>query len=218
MGVGDHYAGPTWEDRAILVAGPLSVDLKSAARDMLRQPGLRAGGRDPVPAVAQPKPNDYGELVARREEAGLRLPGHADPQPDRLRAEAHHTAKALLYDAMPADSVLIVPDSLWNSPFWAGMLAGAALRGAMVFAISPALDNAPSAGFPQMSRAQEIFTEMIVVQQLMATSSRRRGALHTGIYAVDVDVGDLAGRAQLTTTTICSNRSSDHPRRSSTSR
>jgi len=93
---------------------------------------------------------------------------------------------------------MVVPDSLWNSPFWAGMLTGAALRGAHVFAVSPALENAPSSGFPQMSRAQEIFAEMILVQQLMESELEQVGGeLHTGIYAVDVDVGDLFGRSEL---------------------
>jgi len=194
MGVGDHYAGPTWEDRAILVAGPALVDLKSAAREMLRQQGFTED-EIPYPLLRQPTPNDYGELIARREAQGhvyraLEIHNHTGYGPKPI-----NVAKALLYDAMPAGSLLIVPDSLWNSPFWAGMLTGAALRGARVFAISPALDNAPSAGFPQMSRAQEIFTEMIVVHQMLeAELENVGGALHTGIYAVELDVGDLAGR------------------------
>ena len=103
-----------------------------------------------------------------------------------------NTLKATLYDVMPEASVLIVPDSLWNSPFWAGMLTGAALRGAKVFVVSPALDNAPSAGFPQMSRAQEIFAEMILVQQLLGDEiAAVGGGLHTGIYAVEHDVGPV---------------------------
>ena len=68
--------------------------------------------------------------------------------------------KALLYDAMPEGSILIVPDSLWNSPFWASMLLGNAVRGGRVYIISPALANAPSAGFPQMSRAQELYSQL----------------------------------------------------------
>jgi hypothetical protein len=44
-----------------------------------------------------------------------------------------NVAKATHYDAMADGSILIVPDSLWNSPFWAGMLVGNALRGGNVF-------------------------------------------------------------------------------------
>jgi hypothetical protein len=113
-------------------------------------------------------------------------------------AKPINVLKATLYETMPAGSILIVPDSLWNSPFWAGMLVGNALRGGRVFVISPALANAPSAGFPQMSRAQEIFAEMILVQQMLGDEiAAAGGSLHTGIYAVDVDVGDLVGRTEL---------------------
>jgi hypothetical protein len=74
---------------------------------------------------------------------------------------------------------------------------GVALGG-RVFVISPALANAPSAGFPQMSRAQEIFAEMILVQQMLGDEmAAAGGSLHTGIYAVDSDVGDLVGRTEL---------------------
>ncbi len=37
--------------------------------------------------------------------------------------------QAILYTLAPPDTVIVAPDSLWASPFWAGQLAGAALRG-----------------------------------------------------------------------------------------
>jgi hypothetical protein len=78
------------------------------------------------------------------------------------------------------------------------MLTGNALRGGRVFVISPALENAPSAGFPQMSRAQEIFAQMILIQRMLGDElAAVDGSLHTGVYAVDLDVGDLAGRTAL---------------------
>src|SRR5207244_1977972 len=64
-----------------------------------------------------------------------------------------NVGKALLYSLMPPGSVIKVPDSLWNSTFYAALLVGASLRGAHVLIIAPALANAPSSGFPQMSRA-----------------------------------------------------------------
>ena len=114
--------------------------------------------------------------------------------------------KALLYDAMPAGSILIVPDSLWNSPFWASMLLGNALRGGRVYIISPALANAPSAGFPQMSRAQELYSQLVVVKQTMAAEiAHDGGSLNLGIYAVNKDVGDLHGRIELFYDKVMSN-------------
>jgi phosphatidylserine/phosphatidylglycerophosphate/cardiolipin synthase-like enzyme len=195
MGVGDHYAGPTWEDRAIMASGPALIGLKSAAREMLLQQGF---GDDeiPHPLRPQPKPDAYGERIARREAEGHRFRAMQIHNQTGYGPKPINVAKAILYDAMPGDSLAIVPDSLWNSPFWAGMLTGNALRGGQVFVISPAFENAPSAGFPQMSRAQEIFAQMIMIQQMLRDElAAVEGSLHTGIYAVDLDVGDLAGRA-----------------------
>lgn len=194
MGVGEHYAGPTWEDRAMLVSGPALVGLKSAARDLLLSQGM-APDRMPEPLRAQPMPPDYAERVAalaahRFRFRGMQLHNETGYAPKQI-----DVAKALLYDAMPAGSVIVVPDSLWNSPFWAGMLTGTALRGGRVFVIAPALDNAPSAGFPQMSRGQEIFAELIGVRQILGDEiAAAGGELRTGLYAIDVDVGDLASR------------------------
>jgi phosphatidylserine/phosphatidylglycerophosphate/cardiolipin synthase-like enzyme len=40
MGVGEHYTGSTWEDRAILVRGPALVALKDATREALLKSGV----------------------------------------------------------------------------------------------------------------------------------------------------------------------------------
>jgi hypothetical protein len=66
-----------------------------------------------------------------------------------FRSKPINAAKATLYSLMHPGSTIIVPDSLWNCPFWGGMLAGAALRGCKVLVIAPALENAPSSGFPK---------------------------------------------------------------------
>jgi hypothetical protein len=194
MGIGEHYAGPTWEDRAILVTGPSLVGLKASARQLLLNQGF-APDAIPYPLRPQPKPDDYGELVAERERQGFDFRAMQIHNQTGYAPKPINTAKATLYNIMPSGSILVVPDSLWNSPFWAGMLAGNALRGGHVYVISPALDNAPSAGFPQMSRAQEIFTQTILVQQKLGDEmAATGGSLRTGIYATDVDVGDLANR------------------------
>jgi hypothetical protein len=99
-----------------------------------------------------------------------------------------------------------VPDSLWNSPFWASMLLGNAVRGGRVYIVSPALANAPSAGFPQMSRAQELYSQLVVVKQTMAAEiAHNGGSLNLGIYAVNKDVGDLHGRTELFYDKVMSN-------------
>ena len=197
MGIGEHYAGPTWEDRAILVQGPSLVGLKDAARELLRSQGF-AEGEIPYPLRPHQRPTNYAELVAAREAAGINYRAMQIHNQTGYAPKEINVFKALLYDAMPEGSILIVPDSLWNSPFWASMLLGNALRGGRVYIVSPALANAPSAGFPQMSRAQELYSQLLVARQSMAAEiARQGGSLNLGIYAVDKDVGDLHGRIQL---------------------
>ena len=156
MGIGEHYAGPTWEDRAILVQGPSLVGLKDAARELVLSQGF-AEDEVPYPLRPLPRPANYGELVAARVAAGIDYRAMQIHNQTGYAPKQINVYKALLYDAMPEGSILIVPDSLWNSPFWASMLLGNAVRGGRVYIISPALENAPSAGFPQMSRAQELY-------------------------------------------------------------
>jgi hypothetical protein len=77
------------------------------------------------------------------------------------------------------------------------MLVGAALRGCRVFVVSPALENAPSAGIPQMSRANEVFTRFVVIQDQMSPEIEAAGGLfRVGIYNRDVDVGDIPAEAR----------------------
>jgi hypothetical protein len=55
LGIGEHYSGPTWEDRAILMRGPVLVSLKDAARRVLLQQGFRES-EIPPPLRKMPKP------------------------------------------------------------------------------------------------------------------------------------------------------------------
>lgn len=196
MGIGDHYAGPTWEDRAILVTGPSLLTLKDIARQLLLSQGF-AEEQIPYPLRPQPKPADYEALVDARVASGIDYRSLQIHNQTGYAPKQINVFKALLYDAMPYGSIAIVPDSLWNSPFWASMLVGNALRGGRIYIISPALANAPSAGFPQMSRAQELYSQLLVVKETMREDiARAGGSLNLGIYAVDKDVGDLYGRVE----------------------
>ena len=87
MGIGEHYAGPTWEDRAILVQGPSLVGLKDAARELRSEPGIR-GGRGSPSAPAPAKARELRRARRGPRGGGHRLPRDADPQPDGLRAQA----------------------------------------------------------------------------------------------------------------------------------
>ena len=62
MGIGEQYVGPTWDDRAMLVQGPVLLSLKDEARRLLEQQGFSA---DQIPEVLRkfPKPDDYQEKL-----------------------------------------------------------------------------------------------------------------------------------------------------------
>ncbi len=191
-GVGEHYAGPTWDDRAMLVRGPAILGLKEAARDLLRSQGFKAE-EIPAPFRAQALPDDYDlKLVALREK-GWRATALQVHNVTGFGPKAATVAKAAQYNLMPAGSFLMIPDSLWNSTLWGSMLCGAALRGCQVAVVCPSLTNAPSDGLPQMSRTTELYTRFLLINREFGDELRAAGgSLHTGIYDHDVASGDHA--------------------------
>jgi hypothetical protein len=190
LGIGEHYAGPTWEDRAILMRGPVLLTLKDAARRVLLQQGFEEN-EIPAPLRPLPKPPNYEQRVKALLKKGWDATLMDVHNETGFRSKPINAAKATLYSLMPPGSSIIVPDSLWNSPFWGGMLAGAALRGCKVLVIAPALANAPSAGFPQMSRAHELFSRLIIVQnELQDEIEAAGGMLKVGKYASTSEMGD----------------------------
>jgi phosphatidylserine/phosphatidylglycerophosphate/cardiolipin synthase-like enzyme len=200
VGVGEHYATPTWEDRGILVRGPAVLEVRAAARRLLRLNGF-TDGQVPVPLRETARcPNcnvaagsTDGDSTASTE-LGRALLVNNEPGFGPKQASV---ARAMLYTLAPRGSVLIVPDGLWLESSWAGMLAGAALRGCRVFIVGPALANAPSAGFPQMSRTQEVFFRLLQVrQEFMGDIHRAGGELRIGLYTATEDVNDIAQQAR----------------------
>ena len=47
MGIGEHYAGATWEDRALIVQGPAALEAKAALRRLLARQGAQRTRRFP---------------------------------------------------------------------------------------------------------------------------------------------------------------------------
>jgi hypothetical protein len=110
-----------------------------------------------------------------------------------FRPKPLNTFKAALYSLMPSGSIILVPDGYWNTPFWGGMLAGAALRGCKVLVIAPRPENATfSDAYLLLSRSQELFSRLIIVQnELRRELEQVGGMLKTGVYAQDSDVHGL---------------------------
>ena len=200
MGIGEHYAGRNWEDRAIILQGPAALGLKTAARHLLEQQGFRPEEMPfplrPVPVAADTAVH-IDSIVARLKDV---LPGETGTalQLHNLTGFAPKLVdveKAILYTMMPPGSSLNAGDSLWQSYLYASMLLGSALRGCKVLIIAPALRSAPSSGATSMARAHGVLSALLVWRrELDAPIAAQGGLLRVGLYSPQVGVGDLAGR------------------------
>jgi hypothetical protein len=104
-------------------------------------------------------------------------------------------ASAVLYTLMPPRSLIVVPDSIWTHELWAAHLVGAALRGRHVYVIAPAGPNAPSAGFPQLSRTREIWSRFLEIQKILGPEIEARGGrLRAGLYTRRAGVDDVRAK------------------------
>lgn len=196
-GVGEHYVGPGWDDRAVLARGPAVADLKRTARELLLTQGFKD---DEIPEVLRPheKPENYDRLVEALVAQGWTASAMQVHNLTGFAQKDANVVRALLYDLMPGGSHMYIPDSLWNNPLWGSLMVGAALRGCWVFPIAPSLANAPSAGLPQMSRANELFRRFIAIQEGMKDAFEEAGGkFRVGIYNLDVDVQDQVARGKV---------------------
>lgn len=205
MGIGEHYAGANWEDRALMIQGPGALRVKEAARTLLLTQGFEP---EEIPWVlrALPRAADYDDRIAAErasksaswmgenwfEHRGGVLQLHSGTG---FCAKPVEVAKAILYSLMPPGSVLQIPDSLWQNYLYGSLLAGSALRGCRVMVISPALKHAPAGGAANMARAHDLMERLIVFNQILQEPIQTAGGLlAVGLYAPRQDVGDLQGR------------------------
>ena len=192
--MGEQYTTATWEDRAVLLRGPAAVTLKEAARRYLAANGFT--DRDmPLALRALPKPPDYAERVRALEAEGWTATAMQVHNEIGFAPKSATVASAVLYTLMPSGSLIVVPDSIWTHELWAAHLVGAALRGCHVYVIAPAAANAPSAGFPQLSRTREIFSRFLEIQILLGPDIEARGGrLRTGLYTRRAGVDDVKAK------------------------
>jgi hypothetical protein len=195
MGIGEHYVGPTWEDRAVLAQGPAVLSLKKACRQVLLDQGFEED-EIPHPLRPRPLPPDYDEMIlTERPNGGLARAVHIQNHTS-YRPRPISVYKAMMYTLMPKGSVMITPDFVWHSPYWSSMLVGSALRGCRSFIILPSLPNQPSPSGPPMARSYEMFARLVTVQNMMAEEfDEVGGMLKTGFYDPDMDVKDIRARA-----------------------
>ena len=180
IGIGDVYSSVTWEDRGFRVRGPATLDARDGLRQALRLNGfsesdIPAPLRSVASKKAQEEKANLGEFV------GGALLVHNEVGFGNKRSSI---ARAMLYNLAQPGAVIIVPDQLWLSETWAGMLAGAAARGARVQIIAPALANAPIPDAPAMARAHDVLIRMLVLRDSLTPAIRESGGeLHIGLFA-----------------------------------
>jgi hypothetical protein len=190
-GVGEKYAGPYWEDRSLLVRGEGLVRLKTAARGLLLSQGFRP---EEIPLCLRACPS--GE----RHAATLDSLGR-NGWSDDLLVTMNETGwgpkystilKVTLYNLMPRGALVIAPDSIWTSDFWACMFVSAALRGCRVYAIAPASANAPSNALTTLGLMHETLSALFRAKEKLAPNlSRIGGELNVGLYTRKSDVSDM---------------------------
>lgn len=191
IGIGDVYSSASWEDRGFRIRGPATLEARAALRQALRANGfsetqIPAPLRAVASKAAQEEKADLGDFVGRA------LQVHNEVGFGNKRSSI---ARAMLYDLAQPGAVIIVPDQLWFSETWAGMLAGASARGARVEIIAPALANAPIPDAPAMARAHDVLLHMLALRDsLTRTMHESGGELHIGLFAAQAQADDAAGR------------------------
>lgn len=202
-GVGEHYVTLGWEDRAIVAEGPALLTLKTAARTLLLTQGIPP---EEIPWALQPRPlaADYAaKIQAHRDTARFNVRALEVHNETGYGTKSINAVKASFYSLMPPGSVAIVPDALWGSGFWAGLLVGNALRGGRSLIVAPAPTNAPTARMHVMSRAYDVqFHVLHAADILRRPISDRGGLLKVGIYAPTFEVTDLHAKMSAFYTTL----------------
>jgi hypothetical protein len=191
IGIGEMYSNANSEDRGFRLRGPATLDARVGLRQALRATGF-SESEIPVPlrAVAstraQEEKANLGELVGRA------LQVHNEVG---FGAKKSSIARAMLYNLAEPGALIIVPDQLWLSETWAGMLAGAAARGARVQIIAPALANAPIGDAPAMARAHDVLMRLLALRDSLTPTMRESGGdLHIGLFAAQASADDAVGR------------------------
>ncbi len=202
VGLGEPYSSATWDDRGLLLRGPAAVEARAAARRLLRLNGIADVDipvvlRDATTARATEPTGGAGAAApvvatdsARNAYATRALLVHNEPGFGRKQSSV---ARAMLYNLAPRGSVIIVPDPLWISAEWAGMLAGAALRGCRVIIIAPSATNSPNSQAIALAQMADVISRLVEIQNMFGDDiARAGGELRIGIYAATEDVNDVA--------------------------
>jgi hypothetical protein len=200
MGIGEHYAGPAWEDRALMLQGPVALRLRDEARALLESQGLGGGE---VPHVLRPRLRapDYDRRVRAEIDSMDAWGGVAS------RAVALHNgtgfaskelsvAKATVFSLLSPRGVLMAPDAIWLNRLLASLLTGSALRGARVLVITPSDRTAPARGL-SLALMHDLIARLLAARQVLGPEiARAGGLLRPGLYDPATSVDALATRVE----------------------
>jgi hypothetical protein len=192
VGIGEHYASPTWEDRGYRIRGPAVLEVRRQLRRTLARNGIPED-KIPLPLRAT-QPSTADQQQNQRNYIGRALQVHNVPG---FGPKESSVARAAMYNLATPGATIIVPDPIWISETWAGMLAAAAARGSKVMIIAPSIANAPSPQAPLMALAHDVMSRLLVLQAaLNAQNSPHDGELRIGLFAAQAQVDDPIGRAK----------------------
>ena len=205
VGVGEHYASATWEDRGYRVRGLAGLEARDAARRALLANGMRESSIPfPLRATkAKPAAGRFSADGALANEPGNaaddRYVGRALQLHNEVgfAAKESSVARAMLYNLAPAGSVIIVPDPLWLSDTWAAMLAGAAARGCKVFVIAPSRASNPNPHGSIEAIERDVMIRLLGSRDRMREQMRLTGGeLRVGLFTARTPVSDPEGRVR----------------------
>jgi phosphatidylserine/phosphatidylglycerophosphate/cardiolipin synthase-like enzyme len=188
IGIGEHYASATWDDRGFRLRGPAALEARVALRRNLLGQGVAVEQIPEILREAQGhvQPDTNPRNVARA------LHVHNEPG---FGAKESSVARAMLYTLAPSGSVIIVPDPLWLSASWGSMLAGAAARGSTVMVIAPSQANSPNTQPPVYALERDVLQHLLAIRRrLRAAPNAGRGELHVGLFAATAPLTDVSGR------------------------
>ena len=190
VGIGEQYVGPTWDDRSLLIRGPALLKLKYEFLELLKQQGFK-DDEIPAPLRKKQKPANYAALVEELQKQNRIVSAMNVHNQTGFRPKFVNVMKATLYNLMPPRSTVLVPDGIWNAPFWGSMLAGAALRGCRVLVIGTSPEHG---AFFSMSRSHDVFARLIYFHnELSEEIETAGGMLKIGIYNRQSPLGDPVG-------------------------
>jgi hypothetical protein len=191
IGIGEHYSSATWEDRGYRVRGPATLEARRALREALERNGFTPD-QIPQPLRAVENVTAAERSMNAHDYVGRALQVHNEAG---FAPKQSSVARAMLYNLAPPGSDIIVPDPMWLSETWAGMLAGAAARGCRVYIVAPAAANAPSPQAPLMALQHDVLERLLTLARtLRPRIAAAGGDLRVGIFAAKADIDDPAGR------------------------